>query len=245
MTPPEGIYFPRPGLSKGWFFAILLLMGGAAAWLWNERREKPENQPRVIGVAEADSSGVIVTTDTAASPHPGEPIPSGTTPPATPDIFIAPPPNFQSPSTGTIGNFLEYARAMQFDPARGQDLQLPTDEFGRQPVVHLEPLTNLRRVDSLAFAQGRIIARLRSEVAVPSLGLRNGENLLWVRGTLGSTLPGEMWTTSALASGRQVTLAYSARAPAEIPQGKDAWLVSDEADGHQLWIVCGRGWCHN
>jgi hypothetical protein len=245
MTPPEGIYFPRPRSGTGWFVIGMVLVGAAAVWLWNERRERPQAEPRPIAVATADSSGTMTTPDTITQPAPGNPnIPSAVPAPVTPEIFVASAPGFQSPSAVPVGNFLDYARQMQFDPSRGQDLQLPTDQFGRQPVIHLEPLTNLRRLDSLAFSQGRIIARIRSDIPYPALDLRSGDNFLWIRGTVGGTLPGELWTTSALASFRQISLSYSPRAPADIPAGKDAWWVGDE-NGRQLWIICGRGWCHN
>lgn len=246
MTPPDTIYFPRPSRT-GWFYVALLLMGAAGVWLWSERREKPAGSPRVIGVAQADSSGVFNTPDTVVPVNPGSSnpsLPNGGITPVPAEVFVAPPPSFQTPSAVPVGNFLDYARQMQFDPSRGHDLQLPADEFGREPVAHLEPLTNLRRLDSLAFAQGRIIARIRTEFPLPQLGLRSGDNFLWVRGTLGGTIPGELWTTAALASQRQVTLIYSPRAPVEVPAGKDAWWVGDDVNGRQLWIVCGRGWCH-
>ena len=222
----------------------LVLIGAAGVWVWSERREKPPGPPRPIAVAVADSSGVIAVPDTAIIPVPGT-SPSPGPEPVTPDVFTAPAPTFQNPSAVPIGNFLDYARQMQFDPSRGQDLQLPADTFGRESMIHLEPLTNLRRLDSLALSQGRILARIRSDVAVPSLGLRSGDNFLWVRGALGSNLPAELWTTSALASPRQMILSYAPRAPADVPAGKDAWWLGDAANGRQLWIVCGRGWCHN
>ena len=243
MTPPDGVYLPRARSSAGLFVVALVLIGAAAVWLWTERREKPPGHARAIAVAEADSSGVITTLDTVIGPT-GE-VPSSPGPvPVTPEVFTAPAPTFQNPSAVPVGNFLDYARQMQFDPSRGQDLQLPADTFGREPVIHLEPLANLRRLDSLALAQGRILARIRSDVPFAALGLRSGDNFLWVRGTLGGILPGELWTSSALASARQIILSYAPRAPADIPAGKDAWWVGD-ATGRQLWIVCGRGWCHN
>jgi hypothetical protein len=226
------------------FVLVLTLIGAAAVWLWSERREKPPSQARAIVVAVADSSGVISipeSTGTVVSENGPARIPA----PVPPEIFVAPAPTFQTPTEKPISDFLDYARQMQFDPSRGQDLQLPADTFGREPVIHLEPLVNLRRLDSLALAQGRILARIRSDVPFASLGLRNGENFLWVRGTLGSSLPGELWTTSALASPRQIILNYASRAPSDIPAGKDAWWVGDDVKGRQLWIVCGRGWCHN
>jgi len=244
MTPPDAVYFARARSGTAVFVLVLTLIGAAAVWLWSERREKPPDLARAIAVAVADSSGVISIPESTST------VVNGNGPPRIPapvpqEVFSAPAPSFQNPSAVPVGNFLDYARQMQFDPLRGQDLQLPADTFGREPVIHLEPLVNLRRVDSLALAQGRILARIRSDVPFASLGLRNGENFLWVRGTLGSSLPGELWTTSALASPRQIILSYAARAPSEIPVGKDAWWVGDDAKGRQLWIVCGQGWCHN
>lgn len=244
MTPPERVYFARARSGTALWAVALLLIGGAALWLWSERREKPPGRARVIAAAVADSSGVISIPESVTAPV------NGTTPvpgpaPVLPEVFTAPAPSFQNPSAVPIGNFLDYARQMQFDPSRGQSLQLPADTFGREPVIHLEPLANLRRLDSLGLAQGRILARIRSDVPFASLGLRSGDNFLWVRGALGTTLPGELWTTSALASPRQMMLSYAPRAPAEIPAGKDAWWVGDDVKGRQLWIVCGRGWCHN
>lgn len=244
MTPPEGIHFPPARTGGGLFLVALVLIGAAAVWLWSERREKPPGHARTIAVAEADSSGVIITPDTLSRPPSNENPPTRGPEPVTPEVFSAPAPSFQNPSAVPMGNFLDYARQMQFDASRGQDLQLPADSFGREPMIHLEPLANLRGIDTLALAQGRILARIRSDVAYPSLGLRAGDNFLWVRGTLGTDLPGELWTTSALASPRQVILGFALRAPSGIPAGKDAWWVGDVTD-RRLWIVCGRGWCHN
>jgi hypothetical protein len=222
----------------------MVLIGAAAVWLWSERREKPPDLARAVAVAEADSSGVISVPESAIVSS-AENTPARGPAPVIPEVFIAPAPSFQNPSAVPIGNFLDYARQMQFDPSRGQDIQLPADTFGREPVIHLEPLADLRRLDSIALAQGRILARIRSDVAYPPLGLRSGDNFLWIRGALGNTLPGELWTTSALASPRQMLLTYAPRPPADLPPGKDAWWAGDDVKGRQLWIVCGRGWCHN
>jgi hypothetical protein len=246
MTSPEGLYFARARSGPGLWIVILVLIGAAAVWLWSDRREKPPGQARAIAAAEADSSGVISVPESAiVTGGDNNRLPGPVPVPVTPEVFTAPAPTFQNPSAVPMGNFLDYARQMQFDPSRGQDLQLPADSFGREPMIHLEPLAGLRRLDSLALSQGRILARMRSDVPFASLGLRSGDNFLWVRGTLGNTLPGELWTTSALASPRQILLAYSPRAPAEIPPGKDAWWIGDDARGRQLWIVCGKGWCHS
>lgn len=245
MTPPEGIYSARSRSGAGWWAVALVLIGAAAIWLWSERREHPPGRAHVVPVAEADSSGVISVPESAVTSSPGSN--PTTRPPAAviPEVFVAPAPSFQNPSAVPIGNFLDYARQMQFDPARGQNIQLPADSFGREPMIHLEPLADLRALDSLALAQGRILARMRSDSPHTQLGLRSGDNFLWVRGALGNTLPGELWTTSALASPRQILLAYAPRPPLEIPPGKDAWWIGDDVKGWQLWIVCGRGWCHN
>ena len=151
MTPPEGLYFARARSGPGLWIVILVLIGAAAIWLWSQRREKPPGQARTIAAAEADSSGVISVPESAIvtggdnnQPH--------SPPPVIPEAFVAPAPTFQSPTEKPIVDFLNYARQMQFDPSRGQDIHLPKDTFGRESMVHLEPLTNLRGLDSLALA---------------------------------------------------------------------------------------------
>lgn len=245
MATPPTSYPGRTDSGFAGFLLALVLIGAAFVWLWNERREDtPVRQP-TIGVATADSSGTVTPADTVAFPpaQRGAGVPNSTAV-APEESFIAPAPPFENTATVPIGSFLDYAGRMRFDPSRGQDLRLPTDQFGREPMVHLEPLTNLRRLDSLALAQGRILARIRSDVAVADLGLRSGENFLWFKGNVGGPVRAELWSAVAFASPRAIELDYAVRPPTEIPSGHDAWWVTAEDGSRNLWIVCGKGWCH-
>ena len=199
---------------------------------------------REIQVALADSSGPLPAIDTAPAPfRPGgtaviTPVPADTGP------FIAPSPNFEHSSTGPVANLLDYARRMRFDPSRGAELALPVDEYGRTRIVRLEPLVNLRRLDSTAFAEGRVIARISSQAALPALSIHNGENFIWLQGTLGAPAQAEVWSTSVVVPPKIMRLTYTARPPFGAPEGKDAFWLGDN-NARVLWIACGRGWCHS
>ncbi len=223
---------------------VLAALAGAVLYIWRQRQPAPETGPREIKVAIADSSGDI----TAPEGPRGE---NGTGPSAVvPDTllrapFIAPSPGFENPIAVPIGSFLDYARRMLFDPSRGLELALPADEFGRLRLVRMEPLANLRKLDSTAFREGRVIARIRSDAPLPDLSLHNGENYLWVRGQLGSAVRAEVWSTSVLTPPKVLVLSYSAGPPADAPTGKDAFWTGNEISHKILWIACGKGWCHS
>ncbi|MEO8202126.1 MAG: hypothetical protein ABI679_16460 [Gemmatimonadota bacterium] len=229
--------------AANWWILLAIAVAVVGMYVWYQRQPAGDNLPQQVKVASADSSGEIPSPDTLRV-EPG--VPSFTRPGDTTfhPPFIAPSPDFQNPNSKPIGSFLDYARRMQFDPSRGVELALPTDEFGRNPMVRLEPLSNLRRLDSLAFAEGRIIARVRSDAPRADLSLHNGENFIWVRGQLGAPMRAEIWSTSVLATPKTLPLSYSPRPPPDAPAGKDAfWSGGDNS--RALWIICGRGWCHS
>ena len=232
-----------PGAASWWLLLVLALVTTFGFYVWYQQNKASVSSPREIQVALADSSGPLPIIDTTRTPAvPGTsvvtPVPTDTGP------FIAPAPAFQGSSSVPVANFLDYARSMRFDPGRGTELTLPVDEFGRTRVVRLEPLVNLRRLDSTAFAQGRVIARIASQAALPTLSLHNGENYLWIQGTLGSTIQAEVWSTSVLLPFKRLPLIYSSRPPVGAPDGKDAFWLGD-SNARVLWIACGRGWCHS
>ncbi len=234
------------GAASWWMLLVLGLVASAGFYIWYQQNQVRDPGPRQIQVAQADSSGVIPPVDTARRSE------QGSTPfPAFPETttntgpFVAPPPGFESSRSAPVANLLDYARRMRYDPGRGMEFSLPVDEYGRQRVVRLEPLMNLRQLDSTAFAQGRMIARVRSDAAIPAMSLHNGENYIWVQGTLGSPLQAEVWSTSVLASPKELPLTYTPRPPANAPAGRDAFWAGADATRQTLWIACGRGWCHS
>ena len=235
------------GAASWWLLLALVLVAGFGFYIWYQQQKVSTAAPRPIQVAEADSSGPIPPPDTStpARIRPGsltslpfpEPVDSGP--------FIAPPPDFASSSAGPVANLLAYARRMRFDPARGTEFALPVDEYGRMREVRLEPLANIRALDSTAFAEGRVIARVRSDAAIPSMSLHNGENFIWVQGSLGSPIVAEVWSTSVVVPPKRLRLSYSPRPPANAPEGKDAFWLGSEITDRELWIACGRGWCRS
>jgi hypothetical protein len=223
---------------------MLVLVTTFGFYVWYQQNKVTAPSVREIQVALADSSGPLPAIDTAATPV----RPGGTTAitpaPADTGPFIAPSPGFQSSTTAPVANLLDYARRMRFDPARGSELVLPVDEFGRTRMVRLEPLVNLRRLDSTAFAEGRVIARINSQAALPALSIHNGENFVWLQGTLGAPVQAEVWSTSVVVPPKILRLAYTSRPPLGAPDGKDAFWLGDN-NARVFWIACGRGWCHS
>jgi len=214
----------------------------AAAYLWSLPRGVPSSGPNTLNVVVADSSGSIAAPDSTRNESAGLAPLTGSN---SAQPFVAPAPAFQNPGSVPIGSFLDYARQMQFDPTRGLDLTLPPDDKGSARVIRIAPLTNLRQLDSTAFAEGRIIARIQTDAAYSDLSLHNGDNYLWVRGQLGSSMKVEVWSTSAFAPPKSLVLNYSPRPPANAPSGKDAFWVGPDGSNKVLWLVCGRGWCHS
>ena len=237
-------YRASPGAASWWLLVALVLVASFGFYVRHQQDKAAEPTPRVIQVAVAESSGVLPLIDSASTPR----RPDGTVPliPAPPDTgpFIAPSPNFERSTAVPVANFLDYARRMLFDASRGMELTLPVDEYGRMRVVRLEPLANLRRLDSTAFAEGRIIARIRSDAALPALSIHNGENFVWLQGALGAPVQAEVWSSSVVVPPKALRLTYSPRAPVTAPEGKDAFWLGDGND-RVFWIACGRGWCHS
>jgi hypothetical protein len=237
-------YRSTPGAASWWLLVALVLVSSFGFYVWYQQNKVTETGPGPIQVAEADSSGMIPAVDTFQLHGRSGGTTSPESQPADTGPFIAPSPDFQRSSAVPVANLLDYARRMRFDPSRGTELELPVDEHGRMRVVRLEPLANLRRLDSTAFAEGRIIARIRSEAALPNLSIHNGENFVWLQGTLGAPALAEVWSTSVVVPPKMLRLTYSARPPASAPEGKDAFWLGDSND-RILWIACGRGWCHS
>jgi hypothetical protein len=233
-----------PGTASWWLLLALVLVASFGFYVWYQQNKVTEPSPRRIEVAQADSSGALQVPDTAQDPVRSNGIPSIDPLPADTGPFIAPPPDFRGSGTVPVANLLDYARRMRFDPARGTELTLPMDEYGRVRVVQLEPLANLRRLDSTAFAEGRIIARIRSGAALPGLSIHNGENFVWLQGTLGAPLEAEVWSASPVVAPKRLPLSYTSRSPDNAPAGKDAFWLGD-TNNRVLWIACGRGWCHS
>jgi hypothetical protein len=233
------------GAASWWLLLALVLVSAFGFYVWYQQNRVTAQFPRPIQVAEADSSGPIPTLDTASQ----VPIRNGSTTTVVPQPvdsgpFIAPPPQFERSSSVPVANLLDYARRMRYDPARGTELALPVDEYGRTRIVRLEPLANLRLLDSTALAEGRIIARIRSDAALPNLSIHNGENFIWLQGTLGHPIQAEVWSTSVVVPPKILRLSYTARLPVTAPLGKDAFWIGD-LNNRVLWIACGRGWCHS
>jgi hypothetical protein len=233
-----------PGAASWWLLLALVLVTSFGFYVWYQQNKVAQPGPRQIQVALADSSGVLPVVDTSQAPNrPGglrsfDPAPPDTGP------FIAPSPDFERSSAVPVANLLDYARRMRFDPGRGADLTLPVDEYGRMRTVSVEPLANLRRLDSTAFAEGRIVARIRSGAALPALSIHNGENFVWLQGALGAPAQAEVWSTSVVVPPKLLRLTYTLRPPANAPEGKDAFWLGDNND-RVFWIACGRGWCHS
>lgn len=244
MAPRHVRSSSTPGAASWWLLLALVLVSSFGFYVWYQQNRGTETVPRPVQVAEADSSGAVPAQDTV--PVPGRPGTTTSIDPPLPDTgpFIAPPPDFESSTGIPVANMLDYARQMRFDPGRGAELELPVDEYGRKRMVRLEPLANLRRLDSTAFAQGRIVARIRSDAALPTLSIHNGENFIWLQGTVGTPVLAEVWSTSVVVPPKRLPLTYSARPPVNSPEGRDAFWLGD-SDNRVLWIVCGRGWCHS
>ena len=233
-----------PGAASWWLLLALVLVTTFGFYVWYQQNKEPELPGRAVQVAVADSSGPIPALDTArVSNGPGSTT-SIDPQPVDPGPFIAPPPDFERSSAVPVANLLDYARRMRFDPSRGAELALPVDEYGRMREVSLEPLASLRRLDSIAFAQGRIIARIKSGAALPALSIHNGDSFIWVQGTLGAPIQAEVWSTSVVVPPKILRLSYTARPPGNAPEGKDAFWLG-EGNDRILWIACGRGWCHS
>jgi hypothetical protein len=233
------------GAASWWLLLALVLVAAAGFYIYYQQNLTPAPRTRRIEVAVADSSGVIPQADTTRRSEGGTLFPSTPAETSLTGPFVAPAPGFQSSRSGPVANLLDYARRMRFDPVRGTEFALPVDEYGRQRQVRLEPLSNLRRLDSTAFAEGRVIARIRSDAAINELALHNGENFLWVQGVLGAPIQAEVWSTSVLASPKALRLSYSPRPPANAPEDKDAFWLGSDVSNRVLWIACGRGWCHS
>jgi hypothetical protein len=222
----------------------LVLVTSFGFYVWYQQNRAATPTPRDIQVAVADSGGFIPAFDSTRNPgRPGgltsiDPQPADTGP------FVAPAPGFERASAVPVANLLDYARRMRFDPSRGDELVLPVDEHGRMRSVRLEPLANLRQLDSIAFAEGRIIARVRSEAALPALSIHNGENFIWLQGTLGSPVQAEVWSTSVVVPPKTLRLTYATRPPLGAPENRDAFWLG-EGNDRVWWIACGRGWCHS
>ena len=233
-----------PGAASWWLLLLLILVTTFGFYVWYQQNKVTAPTPREIQVALADSSGPLPAIDT--TPGPARPNSTTVITPIQVDTgpFIAPPPDFANSSEVPVANMLDYARRMRFDPGRGTDLTLPVDEYGRTRTVRLEPLVNLRRLDSTAFAEGRVIARISSQAALPALSIHNGENFVWLQGTLGAPAMAEVWSTSAVVPPKRLPLTYSPRPPQGAPDGKDAFWLGD-SNAWVLWIACGRGWCHS
>jgi hypothetical protein len=239
-------YPTTTGAASWWLLLALVLVASAGFYIYYQQRQITDPRPSTIRVAQADSSGALPPIDTtrpSTTSGNGTRLPFPESTPAGP--YIAPSPGFESSRSGPVGNLLGYARSLRFDAERGMEFELPVNEYGqRHRVVRLEPLMNLRLLDSAAFAEGRILARIRSDAALPALGLHSGENFVWVQGLQGAPLQAEVWPASVLTPPRTIQLTYSSRPPTNAPDGKDAfWLGPD--DRRVLWIACGRGWCHS
>ena len=234
-----------PGAASWWLLLALVLVTTFGFYVWYQQNKAEEPPPREIQVAVADSSGPLPALDTARGPggRPGSTT-SITPQPTDTGPFIAPSPDFERSSGVPVANLLDYARRMRFDPSRGAELTLPMDEYGRMRMVRLEPLADLRRLDSTAFAEGRIIARIRSDAALPALSIHNGENFVWLQGTLGAPVQAEVWSTSVVVPPKKLPLTFTSRPPPNAPEGKDAFWLGDTND-RVLWVACGRGWCHS
>jgi hypothetical protein len=241
----NGDYGTPQGTASWWLLLALVLVSAFGFYVWYQQNKVTHSVPRQIEVAEADSSGPLPGPDTAgpvALPGRGP-----FTNPPSPDTgpFIAPSPMFERSSSVPVANLLDYARRMRFDPARGTEFALPVDEYGRERMVRIEPLANLRRLDSTAISEGRIIARIRSDAALPTLSLHNGESFVWLQGTLGAPLQAEVWSTSVVVPPKVLRLTFTTRAPVNAPEGRDAFWVGGDLNNRVLWIACGRGWCHS
>jgi len=233
-----------PGAASWWLLLALVLVTTFGFYVWYQQNKAEEPPPREIQVAVADSSGPLPALDTARSPGRPGGTSSITPQPTDTGPFIAPSPDFERSSAVPVANLLDYARRMRFEPGRGAELTLPVDEYGRMRMVRLEPLADLRRLDSTAFAEGRIIARIRSDAALPALSIHNGENFVWLQGTLGAPVEAEVWSTSVVVPPKKLRLTFTSRPPLNAPEGKDAFWLGDPND-QVLWIACGRGWCHS
>lgn len=246
MDPRGGDVGRQRGAASWWLLLALVLVSAFGFYIWYQQNKATEALPRPIEVAEADSSGPLPGPDTATvSSSPNGATGRTTPPPAETGPFVAPAPEFERSSTVPVANLLDYARRMRYDPGKGVEFALPVDEYGRERMVRIEPLTNLRRLDSTAFAQGRVIARIRSDAALPSLALHNGENFVWLQGSLGSSLQAEIWSTSVVVPPKLLPLTFTLRPPVNAPEGKDAFWIGPDLNTQVLWIACGRGWCHS
>ncbi|MGE0352663.1 MAG: hypothetical protein AB7I33_00310 [Gemmatimonadales bacterium] len=227
----------RSGLSRPAVLAVLILVGTGAGWTYVLLRDGDQVSRPPIGGASlhADSNGVIA--DDAGTAVSGQ----GPGPDATAQ-FVAPPPPFDDIDRIPLGNLFGYIDRMRFDEARGDSASLPMNDRGQTAAVRVLPLAGLRQLDSAAFAQGRIIARIISSGPYADLGLTSDYNYLWVQGGLDSTLAARMISSSVLARPRQPDSFLFSGSPPPGPTDRDVrWVITDST--LTLWIACGPGWC--
>lgn len=125
-----------------------------------------------IGIVAALASGCTSKT-TPPSEQPA---------PADPSAYFRP----ESIMTVSLEAIQKYVARLHFDPVPGAADQLPVD-FERRRVgteraqrIQIEPESDSYNLSEKGLASGRIIARLRSEVEVPKLGLGPRWTWWWV-----------------------------------------------------------------
>ena len=145
---------------------LFLVVAGALFWIL---RPHPKEDKVVAASPPADSSAP----------------PRAAVPPGRQAVSVSIGPDFEGRDIRQVplGAILDYAsNSLTFDEERGSETRLP----GSGATVRIDPERSVGYLTRSELGEGRIVARIRSDSAVPSLGLASGLNYLWTeRGTGG------------------------------------------------------------
>ncbi len=135
-----------------------------------------------------------------------------------------------------LGEILDHARTLTYAEARGHEMELGPNQAGRTVRVKLWPYAGASSLEADALGQGRIIARIESNVGYEKLGLADGLNYLWVESRPGGGYRGVVIPATAFVPLHDLDqVAISERTPGGVPLEKGAYWVNGSP-----WIACGR-----
>lgn len=152
----------RPRGTSGPLLGIVLFLVVAGALFW-VLRPHGDHGARVEAAAPAADSA---------------PPPQRVVPPGRQAVSVSVGPDFEGQDIRQLplGTILDYAaHSLTFDEARGSETRLP----GSGATVRIDPERSVGYLTRKELGEGRIVARIRSDSAVPSLGLASGLNYLY------------------------------------------------------------------
>ncbi len=205
-------------------FAFLILAG---ILVWVVRPRWADTDHREAAALPADSS--------PAAERPARP-PAARAPGPAVSVSIGPDFDGRDIRRIPLGTILNYAsRTLTFDESRGGEATLR----GSGASVRIAPEHSVGYLTRDELGEGRIVARIRSDSAVPDLGLASGLNYLWMeqgdRGLRGVVIP-----ATAFSPLHQLDRIVVSRPAARglSPTRGASWV---EVKGRTVpWVACAR-----